>query len=218
MVKRNVQSTDIRFAALAVDVVCFRVLEGKLQVLVGKVVSEDNPYFGKWAHVGGLIKVHEVAEQSVKRLLWDKAGIKSIYTEQLYTFSELGRDPRGRVVSVAYIALTSDPCIQNLKKAGIETAWFDIKKVPKLGYDHNKVLAVAVDRLKTKIMYTNIARHLVGKEFTLSELQTVYESVLDESIDKRNFRKRMLSLDVLKDLKKKVTKGVMRPAAVYAFK
>jgi len=216
--KKDPQSTNIHFAALAVDVVCFRVLEGELQVLVGKVVSEENPFKGKWALVGGLVRVDETAEQSVGRLLKDKAGIQGIYNEQLYTFSKVNRDPRGRVVSVAYIAITSDPFIQHLDKAEIETRWFNIKQVPKLGYDHNKLVAVAISRLKTKISYSNIVRYLVNKEFTLTELHSVYEIVLGESLDKRNFRKKILSTDNLKELNKKAKNGVMRPASVYSFK
>lgn len=217
MRKEN-QLSNIRFAALAVDVACFRILDGEVQVLVGKVISEDNPFKGKWALIGGLVRVDETAEQSVDRLLKDKAGIQNIYKEQLYTFSEINRDPRGRVVSVAYIALTADPFIQDLKKSGIETKWFNVNKIPKLGYDHDKVLSIAVERLKTKIIYSNIAQHLVSKEFTLSEVQLVYEIVLGETLDKRNFRKRILSLDILKELNKKVKNGVMRPASVYTFK
>lgn len=216
--KKEKQLSNIRFAALAVDVACFRILDGEVQVLVGKVISEDNPFKGKWALIGGLVRVDETAEHSVDRLLKGKAGIQNIYKEQLYTFSEINRDPRGRVVSVAYIALTADPFIQDLKKSGIETKWFSVNKMPKLGYDHDKVLSIAVERLKTKITYSNIAQHLVDKEFTLSELQLVYEAVLGENLDKRNFRKRILSLDILKELNKKVKNGVMRPASVYTFK
>lgn len=212
------KSKDIQFAALAVDIVCFRVLEGKLQFLMGKVTSENNPYQGKWAHIGGLVRVDEIAEESVDRLLFDKAGIKNIYKEQLYTFSEIDRDPRGRVVSVAYIALTSNILIQDNKKATMETMWCDVKKTPKLGYDHNKILKIAINRLKTKIIYTDIAKNLIDKEFTLSELQDVYEAVIEESLDKRNFRKRMMALDMLKEGNKKIKKGVMRPAVLYSFK
>lgn len=216
--KKNTQVSKIRFAALAVDLVCLRVLEGELQVLVGKVTSEGNPFKGKWALIGGLVKVDETAEQSVDRLLKDKAGIRSIYKEQVYTFSEINRDPRGRVVSVAYIALTADPFIPDVDKPDIETKWFNVNKIPRLGYDHDKILSITVDRLKNKITYSNIAQHLVNKEFTLSELQSVHEAVIGEAPDKRNFRKRVLSLGILKELNKKVKNGVMRPASAYTFK
>lgn len=215
--KKDKQLSNIRFAALAVDIVCFRIFEGEIQVLVGKVTAKDNPFKGKWALIGGLVRVEETAEQSASRLLMDKTGIQNIYKEQLYTFSEVSRDPRGRVVSVAYIALTSDLYVQGISKARMETMWVDVINVPSLAYDHNKVLSIAVDRLKTKITYSDIVRHLINKEFTLSELQLVYEIVLSDNLDKRNFRKRILSLGILKELNKKSKKGVMRPASVYSF-
>ena len=148
----------------------------------------------------------------------DKAGIEKIYKEQLYTFSSIDRDPRGRVVSVAYIALTDGVEAQNLEKAGVETEWQPVSKISKLAYDHDEITKVAVDRLSTKIMYTDIARYLIPKEFTLSDLQKVYEAVTGEGIDKRNFRKRILALNLLKDTKKTIKKGVMRPATLYTFK
>ena len=218
MSKRNLKSNNIRFAILAVDVVCFRIYEGKLQILLGKVTSKENPFNNMWAHIGGLVKVEETAEDSLKRLLKEKAGISKIYHEQLYTFSDIGRDPRGRVVSVAYIALTSNLLVQDLKKSNIETMWVNIDKIPKLSYDHNKILTVAVDRLKSKIIYTDMARYFLGNEFTLSELQTVYELVLEEKLDKRNFRKKFLNSNLILDSKKKVKNGTMRPAVVYQFK
>ena len=208
----------IRFAALAVDVVCFRVLNEKLEILLGKVDSNSNVYKGQWAHIGGLVDISETADQAVTRLLANKAGIEKIYKEQLYTFSSIDRDPRGRVVSVAYIALTDSHNAQNLEKAGVETEWREVSKISKLAYDHNEITKVAVDRLRSKIMYTDIARYLIPKEFTLSDLQKVYEAVTGEGIDKRNFRKRILALNLLKDTKKTIKKGVMRPATLYTFK
>lgn len=209
---------SIRFAALAVDVVCFRVMNEQLEVLIGKVDSVNNQYKGMWAHIGGLVEVHETADQSVDRLLKDKAGINKIYKEQLYTFSKIDRDPRGRVVSVAYIALSNNIKVQNSDESKIQTEWKPISFLPKLAYDHDEITKVAVDRLRSKIMYTDIARHLVPVEFTLSDLQKVYEAVLGEFMDKRNFRKRIISLNVLKDTNRTIKKGVMRPASLYCFK
>ncbi len=209
---------SIRFAALAVDIVCFRVVEGKLEILLGKVVSDNNVYKNMWAHIGGLIEVHETAEQAVDRLLLDKAGIKNIYKEQLYTFSGVDRDPRGRVVSVSYIALMNPNEVQDLEKAQVENVWKSLNNIPKLGYDHDEITKVAIERLKSKIIYTDIAKHFMPDEFTLSDLQKVYEAVLGEGMDKRNFRKRILSLNILKDTKRTIKKGVMRPASLYKFK
>ncbi len=210
-------NNNIRFAALAADVVCFRVRNGVLEVLMGEVLS-SNPYKGKYAYIGGLIQVHETAEDAVNRLLKDKAGIENIYHEQLYTFSRVDRDPRGRVVSVAYIGLTNNENIQNLEKAQVSTKWVPISQVKNLPYDHDDITKVAVERLRTKILYSDIARHLMPKEFTLSDLQKVYESVLGEGIDKRNFRKKILSQNILNDTGRTMKRGVMRPAALYSFK
>ncbi len=213
----NPISADIRFAALAVDVVCFCVTEGKLEVLLGEVTSQ-NKFKGELAHIGGLIRVQETAEEAGDRLMYDKAGVKKMYKEQLYTFSEVGRDPRGRVVSVAYIAFVHDKVVQDIQKARTATVWKSAYDVGKLAYDHNQITAVAIERLRSKIIYTDIARHLMPEEFTLSDLQKTYESILGEGMDKRNFRKRILSLGLLHDTKRTLKKGVMRPAALYTFK
>ncbi len=215
--EKNKIPESIRFAALAVDIVCFCVTDGTLEVLLGEVQS-NSIYKGKLAHIGGLIRVNETAEDAVDRLLHDKAGLARIYKEQLYTFSEIDRDPRGRVVSVAYTALTSSKSVQNLHKAGVPTVWKAITNLPKLGYDHDIITKVAIERLRSKIIYTDIAKHLMPDEFTLSDLQKVYEAVLGEEMDKRNFRKRILSLNLLHDTKRTMKKGVMRPATLYTFK
>ncbi|MFA6430060.1 MAG: NUDIX domain-containing protein [Candidatus Paceibacterota bacterium] len=216
--KKNLKSEHLKFAVLAVDAVCFRVKEGVLELLLGKIGSDNNIYKGQWAHIGGLIYSEETADQSVDRLLGDKGGIKNIHREQLYTFSDIDRDPRGRVVSVAYIALTNNDDIQNKNDAELETKWCPLSNLPKLAYDHNEITKVAVERLRSKIIYTDIAKYFMPTEFTLSELQKVYEAVLGEGMDKRNFRKRIISLNLLKNTKKTVKKGVMRPATLYTFK
>lgn len=208
-------TNNIRFAVLATDVVCLRIIDGNLSVLIGKADS-PNPYKGMWTLIGGLILPTETAEISAERLLKDKAGISKIYKEQLYTFSDINRDPRGRVVSVAYLALTSDDP-RGVTNTQIETRWCAINALPKLGYDHNEILTTAIYRLRSKIIYTSIAKHLLPKEFTLTELQTVYEIVLKEKLDKRNFRKKILSEGILIDKNKTKKQGIMRPAVLYSF-
>lgn len=213
----KINDSELRFAALAVDAVCFRMNNAELEVLLGKVVTVSK-YNGYWAHIGGLIRVDETAEEAVDRLLRDKAGIKDIHKEQLYTFSDIDRDPRGRVVSVAYLALTTKDESEETKKTGVETKWVPVKNLKGLAYDHDNITKVAVERLRSKIIYTDIAKHLMPKEFTLSDLQRVYEAVLGEAMDKRNFRKRVLSLGNLRDTRRTIKRGVMRPAALYSFK
>lgn len=206
---------SLKFAVLATDVVCFRIIDGRLSVLLGKVTTVPD-FAGKWALIGGLILPNETADQSVERHLSDKAGISNVFKEQLYTFSDIDRDPRGRVVSVAYMALTPKD-VQNISKARIETKWTPADNLPKLAYDHNKIIDYGIDRLRAKIKYTNIAQYLLPEEFTLSELQTVYETVIGKRLDKRNFRKKILASGILNDTKLTRKQGVMRPAALYEF-
>jgi len=208
--------SNIVFAVVAADAVCFRIINEKLHVLLEKA-PKYSPFPGEWALVGGMLHPRETAEEAVNRLLEERAGIKSIYKEQVYTFSKIDRDPRGRVVSIAYLVVaSSNP--QELKKADLETEWMTVKSIPKLAYDHNEILKNVLEKLKFNIFNTNIAKYLMRKEFTLSELQNVYETVLGKNIDKRNFRKKILSQDILKDLHKVRKEGVMRPAKIYIFK
>ncbi len=209
------QEKHLKFAVLAVDAVCFSIIEGKLCVLLGKVVA--NPFYkNKWAHIGGLIHPDETTDASIERLLKDKAAIEHVFKEQLYTFSEINRDERGRVVAVAYLALIPAEHITS-DTGNIETKWIPFTDLPSLAYDHTYMAKVALERLQSKIKYTNIAQHLLPDEFTLTQLQQVYEIVLGEQLDKRNFRKKILSTDMLKDTKRTLKKGVMRPAALYTF-
>ncbi len=214
---KNPIPVNIRFAALATDVVCFRVKDGKLEILLGEVVN-NSKYKGCLAHIGGLIHVDETAEEAIDRLLRDKAGFSHVYKEQLYTFSKVDRDPRGRVVAVAYIALLNEKNIQDLESAQVNTEWKTVGEKMNLAYDHDEITKVAINRLRSKIIYTDIAKHLMPDEFTLSDLQKVYEVIQGEGIDKRNFRKRIISLNILKDTKRTIKKGVMRPASLYKFK
>jgi 8-oxo-dGTP diphosphatase len=209
------QPNELYFAVLAVDIVCFRIINNALCVLVGKVTSASG-FDGMWGFVGGLIRPEETADESVERHLRDKSGISDIYKEQLYTFSDINRDKRGRVVSVAYIALAGeDP--QDVNKAKIETKWQPIESLPKLAYDHDEIFKRALHRLQAKIRYSNIAQNLLPEEFTFSDMQKVYEIVLGRKLDKRNFRKKILATDMIKDTKLTRKAGVMRPAVLYKF-
>jgi 8-oxo-dGTP diphosphatase len=214
---RNPIPENIRFAALATDIVCFRIINKTLHVLLGKVVSVNNQYKGWWAHVGGLLRAEETADEAVERLLKVKAGINDIFKEQLYTFSAVGRDPRGRVVSVAYLALTREDELKSIDEGEVETTWHPVSTLPKLAYDHDEMTVFALARLQSKIKYTNIIQYLLPKEFTLSELQLAYEIVLGEGLDKRNFRKKVLMSGMVVDTKEIRKKGAMRPAAIYKF-
>jgi 8-oxo-dGTP diphosphatase len=204
------------FAVIATDTVIFRVIDGALSVVLIEMKKE--PFLNHWAVPGGLVNPEEDIDQAAERILLTKAGISNVYLEQLYTFGKVDRDPFGRVVSVAYMALTADSRLKistTAEYGGI--AWFNVKHLPKLAYDHQEVIKTAIERLKSKLTYTNIVYTLLPTEFTLGELQAVYETILDHKIDKRNFRKKLFSLKIVKKLNKKKLTGPNRPAELFTF-
>ena len=205
----------LKFAVLAADVVVFAVERGVFQTLLINV--DRPPHFRDVpGFPGGLIRPEETAEAAARRQLAEKGGLdpKKVYLEQLYTFSGIDRDPRGRVVSVAYLGLTSET-----KLAGTEYGphWLPVTAVPTLAYDHNDMLAVALERLRGKLEYTNIIARLMPSEFTLTQLQRVYETILGRALDKRNFRKKLLDVGAVKATGKFFQEGAHRPAELYRF-
>ncbi len=204
----------MRFAAIAVDVVVFSIIEGKLSVLLGTI--NRPPYYSNIeAFIGGLIETEETAEVAIERHIKSKTNLKNIFWEQLYTFSDIDRDERNRVISISYLGLISSDESQRGLADGLR--WCPVSKIPKLAFDHNRMLKIAFDRLKGKLSYTNIAQFLLPKKFTLTELQTVYELVLGREIDKRNFRKKILTLDIVTDTGELKQGMKNRPAALYRF-
>lgn len=207
---------ELRFAVLATDIVTFRYENHTLLALLIDVYA-PSVFIGKKAFPGGLIRPTETAEDSVHRLLEDKGGISKdhLYIEQLYTFSALDRDPRGRVVSVAYMGLTNSG---SLEKTDVHPYWAPVSSISNLAYDHDLILKKAKRRLQSKLKYTTAARFLLPDEFTLTDLEKLYETVLDEVLDKRNFRKKLLKLDILEATGKKTSGLQQRPAELYRFK
>jgi len=205
------------FAVIASDIVIFTIRKNKLNVLLIKMQKE--PYrHNYWATPGGLVRPDESVDESARRNLFEKTGVKNVYLEQLYTFGEIGRDPFGRVVSVAYFALipSDNVRLKTTKEYG-NVQWFGIANLPKLAYDHKEIIATAYERLQKKLEYSNIAYSLLPKKFPLSELQKTYEIILKRKLDKRNFRKKILSLDLVKKTNATESGRSNRPAALYEF-
>lgn len=203
------------YAVISTDVAIFTIIDNELNVLLMKM--NKSPYIGYWAIPGGLVKSDESVDDSAKRHLYLKAGVKGVYLEQLYTFGKVNRDPFGRVVSVAYFALIPNKGLKLKSGEGFITDWFPVKKLPKLAYDHKEVIETATDRLKSKLEYTNIIYSLLPEEFTLGELQNMYEIILGRKLDKRNFRKKILSVKLIKKISKKKIGEAHRPAELYKF-
>lgn len=203
---------ELRIAIAAVDVALFTVRSNALYVFLIPVHRPPH-YENMQGLPGGVIGVTETSEEAAARHLKEKAKIDEVHIEQLYTFSHPERDTRSRSISVAYIALVSS---DHLLEGSIDGAWFPVKKLPKLAYDHEEIIGVALERLKGKLIYTNIIANLLPKNFTLTELQDTYEVILGRKLDKRNFRKKMLSIGLIKETGKQ-KKTTHRPAELYTF-
>jgi 8-oxo-dGTP diphosphatase len=199
--------------ALAADVAVFRVHNNEPQVLVGSASSDA--FSGRNCLIGGLIGCGETADEAAARHLHEQAGIKRVYTEQVYTFSAVARDPDNRVASVAYMALTNTG--QQSDTIGGEVQWVSVRKPGKLAYDHSRILKTTFSRLQAKIRYSNVAQHLLPKTFTLTELQRTYEAVLEQEVDKRNFRRKVLDEELVVSVGEKTTRNTKRPAELYRF-
>jgi len=203
---------------VAVDIIIFTVFEEDLKVLLVK--RKILPFKGMWAIPGGFIHMDESLDDAAKRELKEETNVSEVYLEQLYTFGDPHRDPRTRVITVAYFALVS-PEKLNLQAATDveEVRWFSMYKLPDLAFDHKEILDYALERLRNKLNYTTVGFQLLPEKFTLTELQKVYEVILDKKLDKRNFRKKILSMGILRECEgeTKMYKGYHRPAQLYSF-
>jgi 8-oxo-dGTP diphosphatase len=199
---------------VTVDIVLFTIREGRLHVLLIKRLIK--PFENRFAIPGGFVREGESLDTSAKRELREETNVEHVYLEQLYTFGDPKRDPRGRVITVAYYALV--PNTQTLR-AGTdakEADWFPVTDVPPLAFDHASILQFAHQRLRNKLDYTNVGFELLPDKFTLSELQSVHEAILGERLDKRNFRRRLAERGIVKPLNEKRETG-RRPAQLYRF-
>ncbi len=214
--QKSEKHTSEQSVKVAVDNCIFTVKDNALHLLLIQMKKE--PLAGLWALPGGLIQDAETLDAAAVRILEEETGLTDVYLEQLYTFGRPDRDPFGRVISVAYFALIpagKGELRTSPKYAGVR--WWKFSRLPKLAYDHNEIAAYAKKRLEWKLEYTNVAWSLLPSKFTLSELQAVYESVLGHALDKRNFRKKILALDLIESIGETVLRGAHRPAMLYRF-
>ena len=203
-------------AALTVDCVVFGFDEGALKILLIRRGIE--PFKNRWALPGGFVHPDETLDAAARRELQEETGLRDVYQEQLYTFGEIERDPRERVISVAYFALVRRA--DHLPAAATdaaEAAWFEVENVPALSFDHAVILKMALERLRGKIRWQPVGFELMPKKFTLSQFQALYEAILGRELDKRNFRKKLLTLDLLLALEETTTAGSRRPAQLFRF-
>ncbi len=204
--------------SVTADIILFTIINNKLNVLL--VQRKYDPFKDMWALPGGFVGIDESVDDAAKRELKEETNLDKLYIEQLYTFGEPNRDPRTRVITVAYLSLAPFEMLNNAK-AGSDAGdvnWFPIDEVFQLAFDHNAILDYALYRLRIKSEYSTLPFRLLPATFTLSELQNVYEIILDRKLDKRNFRKKIISLDILIDTGNLKKEGKMRPASIYKLK
>jgi 8-oxo-dGTP diphosphatase len=202
--------------ALTIDCVVFGLDAQDLKVML--IQRDIPPFQGHWALPGGFVRMNETLEQAAIRELREETGIQEVFLEQLYTFGDIDRDPRDRTVTVAYYALVNLGGYQiQASTDARDAAWFSVNEVPSLAFDHEKILSVALIRLKGKVRYEPIGFELLPKKFTLSQLQKLYETILGQALDKRNFRKKILNMSLLIGLNETEQNVTHRAAQLYQF-
>jgi 8-oxo-dGTP diphosphatase len=202
--------------ALSVDVVIFRLQTERLETLLIK--RGQPPFKGKWAIPGGFVHANESLDEAARRELQEETALQDIYLEQLYTFGDPRRDPRGRVVTVAYFALIPTTAVAQAGDDAAEVSWSPVNDLPDLAFDHRTIIDYALRRLRYKLEYTAVGFQLLPTDFTLSELQAAYEIVLGEPLDKRNFRRRILEAKVIEETGRYTFGKVGPRAMIYRYR
>jgi 8-oxo-dGTP diphosphatase len=199
---------------VTVDVVLFTIRDRRLHLLLIRRLAK--PFENRYALPGGFVLEDESVDAAAVRELREETGVDKVYLEQLYTFGDPKRDPRGRVITVAYYALV--PQTQTLQAGtdASDAAWFPVTDVPALAFDHRKIVEYAYQRLQNKLDYTSVGFELLPEKFTLPELQLVHEAILGKDLDKRNFRRRIIQKRIVKPLKEWRQTG-RKPAQLYRF-
>ena len=202
--------------AVTVDCAVFGLDDDNLKVLL--IQRDIDPFEGKWALPGGFVQIDEPLEEAALRELKEETGLSKIFLEQLYTFGKPDRDPRERVISVAFFALV------NIRSHRIKAAtdarsasWFEVKNIPALAFDHQEILATALERIKGKVSYQPIGFELLPKKFSLNQLQHLYETILERSLDKRNFRRKILGMSLIEETGETEKNVAHRAARLYRF-
>ena len=205
-------------SVFSVDCVIFGFEEGVLKILL--IERNEEPFKDWWALPGLFVGPDEGIDYAAERILYELTGLRNIYMEQLYTFGDVDRHPEGRVITVAYYAMIRlsgkselHPVTNYAKKA----FWHPVAELPKLGFDHSQIFEKSLDKIKRKISYQPIAFELLPEKFTLTQLQNVYEAIMNKKLDKRNFRKKMLNYGILKELDEKQRGVSYRAATLYKF-
>lgn len=205
---------DYPHPAVTTDIALFTIRDERLAVLLVRRAAE--PHKDCWALPGGFVEPNECLEDGALRELAEETGVTGVYLEQLYTFGKPDRDPRERIISVAYYALAPSELLTPVAGSdAAAVAWFDLDALPALAFDHDEVIALAQQRLRAKLDYSTVAFGFMQPEFTLGELQKVYETIRGEALDKRNFRKHMLALGLLAETGTSRRVGSHRPAKLY---
>lgn len=208
---------NIEKPAVSVTVLIFSINNDKLETVLINRVRE--PFLGSWSLPGDILPIDMDPKDFAREVLHDKTGIRDVFLEQLYTFGNPKRDPRGRVITISYFALLPHNSV-DLTKApnALHAKWIPIEDLPeRLAFDHLEIIHYGIERLKSKVEYSNIANSLVPEKFRISELQRIYEIILGKRIDKRNFRKKMISMGIVKVTNDIYREGNHRPARLFKF-
>ncbi len=201
---------------ISVDSVVFGYTEGELKVALIK--RKKTPFIGMWAIPGGFMEGKETVEETARRELKEETGIKDIYLEQFHVFNKPGRDPRGPTITIALFALiNSDQCHLIASEDAENAKWWPAYKIPKLAFDHNEIYKKALEALRNALRTRPLAFELLPVEFTLTNLQDLYEKVFDIKLDKRNFRKKIAKMDFIRTKGNKTKGGRQRPALLYSY-
>lgn len=196
----------------------FTVEQSKFKILLMR--KKEEPYKGYWILPGNILNNQETLEENVSDAVYTKVGLPNIYVEQCHTFSAIDRDPNTRIIATSFIGLIDSKTVELHRETrpNIETSWFPINDLPKLGYDHEIIIKKAIEYLKKKVVSSNVLTSLFPSDFTLPELQKVYEQILNKEFDRRNFRKKFINLGLIEDTGDKNEGSSGRPAKLYRFK